>query len=125
MEKKEVKTVEDYLDGFPPDTRDLLRKVRETIQKAAPGAQEVISYRMPAYKLKGVLVYFAGYRHHIGFYPGASGIQAFQSELTPYKWARGSVQFPLDRPVPFKLIDDIVRYRVRENLQKSKSRNKK
>jgi len=125
MEKNEIKTVEDYLAGFPPGTRKLLRKVRETIQKAAPEAEEVISYRMPAYKLNGVLVYFTGYQNHIGLYPTASGIQAFQSELTPFKWAKGSVQFPLDRPVPFNLIDKMVQFRVRENLQKFRSRNKK
>lgn len=125
MEKKELKTVEDYLAGFPPETRELLRKVRVTIQKAAPEAEEVISYGMPAYKLNGVLVYFAGYQNHIGFYPTASGIQAFQSELGPYKWAKGSVQFPLDRPVPFNLIDKMVQFRVRENLLKFRSRNKK
>jgi uncharacterized protein YdhG (YjbR/CyaY superfamily) len=118
MQKTEIKTVDEYIAGFPTDIQIILKKVKETIQKAAPEAIEVISYGMPAYKLNGILVYFAAYKNHIGFYPTASGIETFQSELTPFKWAKGSVQFPLDRPIPFRLIDKMVRYRVRENLQK-------
>ncbi len=118
MQKTEIKTVEEYIAGFPTDIQIILQKVKETIQKAAPEAVEVISYGMPAYKLNGILVYFAAYKKHIGFYPTASGIEAFQSELAPFKWAKGSVQFPFDQPISFRLIDKMVRYRVRENLQK-------
>jgi len=117
MEKREIKTAEDYIAGFPPDTRELLRKAREKIQKADPEAEEMISYGMSASKLNGVLVYYAGYQNHIGFYTTTSRIQAFQSELTPYQWAKGSVQLPLYRPIPFTLIDKMVRLRIRENLQ--------
>jgi len=122
MQKKEIKTVEDYITGSPSNTQRLLRKVRATIQEAAPEAEEVISYGMPAYKLNGILVYFAAYKNHIGFYPTPKGIEAFKPELASYQWAKGSVQFPLDKPMPLKLIKRIVRFRVRENLSKSKSK---
>jgi uncharacterized protein YdhG (YjbR/CyaY superfamily) len=124
MEKTDIKNVEEYVAGFHPGTGKLIEKVRATIKAAAPGAEEVISYRMPAYKLNGILVYFAAYKNHIGFYPTSKGIEAFKSELTPYKWAKGSIQFRLDQPIPYKLIDRIVRYRVKENRQKIKSTKK-
>ena len=110
--------VDSYISDFPPATQALLEKLRETIRKAAPDAEECISYAMPAYKLNGMLVYFAGYPRHIGFYPGAGGIAAFKDELSDYKWAKGSVQFPLDRPLSLKLIARIVKFRVEENLKK-------
>lgn len=116
--------VDDYISGFPAGTQLMLEQMRETTQTAAPDADEVISYAMPAYKLNGMLVYFAGYAKHIGFYPGAAGIAEFKKELSPYKWAKGSVQFPLDRPLPLKLITRIVKFRVKENAQKAKIRKK-
>jgi uncharacterized protein YdhG (YjbR/CyaY superfamily) len=115
---------EAYLAGFPEETRELLKEVRMTIIKAAPHAQEVISYGMPAFKLNGMLVWFAAYSKHIGFYPGASGIQAFKQELSVYKGAKGSVQFPLDKPLPTRLIEDIVKFRLAENLHKAKHKTK-
>jgi uncharacterized protein YdhG (YjbR/CyaY superfamily) len=107
-----------YISGFPESTREKLELLREIIKKNAPGATEVISYQMPAFKLNGILVYYAGYRNHIGFYPTGSGIKAFEPVLSGYKWSRGTIQFPLDKPLPLELISEIVRYRVSENLSK-------
>jgi uncharacterized protein YdhG (YjbR/CyaY superfamily) len=109
--------VDEYIAGFPKDTQKMLKQLRETIIKAAPGAEELISYQMPAYKYHGTLVYFAGYKNHIGFYPTASGIEAFKKELSVYKGAKGSVQFPLDKPLPVSLISKIVKFRMKENLE--------
>ena len=106
--------VDEYIASFPEKTQKLLKQLRSAVKSAAPEADEVISYSMPAYKLKRILLYFAGHKNHIGFYPGASGIEAFKKELSLYKGAKGSVQFPLDKPLPLELITDIVRYRVNE-----------
>lgn len=111
-----------YIAGFPVETQVILENIRETIKKAAPDAEEVISYKMPAYKLKGILVYFAAYKNHIGFYPTGRGIEAFKNELTKYKWSKGTIQFPLNKPIPFGLITKIVKFRVKENLQKVKKK---
>lgn len=102
----------------------MLEQMRTAITEAAPHAEEAISYAMPAYRLNGMLVYFAGYAKHIGFYPGAGAIAVFKKELSVYKGAKGSVQFPLDRPLPLKLIERIVKFRVEENLKKAKLRKK-
>lgn len=107
-----------YIAGFPPETRELLTQVRKTIQNATPEAEEVISYQMPAYKFHGILVYFAGYKNHIGFYPTGSGIINFKDELSSYKTSKGTVQFPLDQPLPLELIAEMVKFRVAENLEK-------
>ena len=117
-------SIEEYISSFPKETQALLEQVRETIRKAAPTASEVISYQMPAYKLNGILVWFAAYSKHIGFYPGASGIEAFKKELSIYKGAKGSVQFPLDKPLPLELISKIVLFRIHENLQREKAKKK-
>ena len=124
MKTKEVKNVDDYIAMFPVETRVLLEELRATIRKAAPKAEEVISYHMPAYKLNGMLVYFAGYEKHLGFYPTPSGIVAFKKELSVYKSAKGSVQFLLDTPLPRALITQIVKFRVKENQAKEKSKKK-
>jgi uncharacterized protein YdhG (YjbR/CyaY superfamily) len=114
--KGNFKTVDDYIHSFPQSTQLLLSKVRETIQKGAPEAVESISYQMPAYKLNGKpLVYFAGYEKHIGFYATPTGHEQFAAELAKYKQGKGSVQFPLDKPIPYKLIERIVKFRVKEN----------
>ena len=99
--------------------------MRATIKKAAPKAEEVISYGMPAYRLDGVLVYFAGYGKHIGFYPTGRGVAAFQQELTKYKTSKGAIQFPLDKPLPLALITKIVRFRVKDNLDRPGPKKKK
>lgn len=117
--------VDRYIAAFPPPTQNLLEQMRSTILKAAPGVEEVIGYKMPAYRLHGVLVYFAGYKGHIGFYPSGSGIAAFKKELSVYKGAKGSVQFPLDEPLPVSLITKIVKLRVKENLEKAKEKELK
>lgn len=116
--------IDAYIAGFPEDVRQILEKIRSTIRKAAPQAQETIKYRMPTYVLEGNLVHFAGYKNHIGFYPTPSGIENFKQELSVYKWAKGSVQFPLNQPIPYELIRTIVTFRVQENLENAASKKK-
>ena len=111
--------IDTYIAAFPKETQQLLQQIRTAIKKAAPKAEEVISYGMPGFKLNGMLVWFAGYKNHIGFYPKPSGIEAFKKELSVYKYAKGSVQFPLDKPLPMALITKVVKFRVAENLQKA------
>ena len=120
-----VNDVDKYIAGFPETTQYLLNKVRAAIIKAAPEAEEVISYQMPAYKYQGMLVFFAGYKNHIGFYPGAGGIEAFKKEIAGYKNAKGSVQFPPDKPMPVKLITQIVKFRLQQNKEKAAVKKKK
>lgn len=110
--------INNYIAGFPEKTQKLLEQLRATIIKSAPEAEEVISYKMPAYKLHRMLLYFAAYKNHIGFYPTSSAIKIFEKELSLFKGAKGSVQFPLDKPLPLQLITKIVKYRVKENLEK-------
>ena len=122
---QKFQTVDEYLGSFPESTKRILKEIRKTIKKAAPSAEESISYNMPAFKFHGVLVYYAGYQHHIGFYPTPSGIEAFKKELSEYVSAKGSVQFPIDKPMPLDLISEIVKFRVEENLEKEKTKLKK
>jgi uncharacterized protein YdhG (YjbR/CyaY superfamily) len=112
-------TVDTYIAACPPEVRKVVRKLRAVIRKAAPGAEERISYGMPAFFQGRVLVYFAAWKNHIGFYPTGSGIAAFERELKGYVHAKGSIQFPLDEPVPYDLVTKIVRFRVRVVKQKS------
>jgi uncharacterized protein YdhG (YjbR/CyaY superfamily) len=111
-------TIDAYIAQFPTDVQQILGKVRAAIKQAAPNAEERISYRMPAFYLNGYLVGFAAHRHHVGFYPAPSGMEAFVEELSAYQGAKGSVQFPLDKPIPYELIGKIVEYRAAENLKK-------
>ncbi len=120
----EPKTIDEYIAGYPREVQAILQKVRQTIKKAAPGAEETIKYRMPTFMLNGNLVYFAGFKNHVGFYPIPSGVKEFKKELSVYKQGRGSVQFPLDKPIPYALIARIVKFRVKENLAKAKARKK-
>lgn len=122
--KSTYTTIDEYIATFPADVQAILQKVRETIHKAAPEATEAISYQMPTFKLNGNLVHFAAFKNHIGFYPVPSGIEKFKKELSTYKGAKGSVQFPLDRPIPYTLISKIVKFRVKENLEKAKAKRK-
>src|SRR5579863_6432559 len=108
------RSVDEYIASFPKETQRLLSELRKTIKAAAPNAEEVISYQMPAYKQKGILVYFAGYKNHIGFYPTASGILNFKKEIEKYTWSKGAVQFPLTEKLPVTLIAQIVKFRVLE-----------
>src|ERR1051325_8151997 len=110
----EPQTIDEYIAGFPEDVQKILEKVRETIK-----------YQMPTFILNGNLVYFAGFKNHIGFYPIPTGIEKFKKELSVYKQGKGSVQFPLDQPIPYDLIRKIVKFRVRENLEKAKAKSKK
>ncbi len=120
-----MKNVEQYIATFPEATQLMLQELRACIKKNAPDAEEVISYQMPAYKLHGMLVYFAGYKNHIGFYPGASPIISFQKELQSHKNAKGSVQFPLDKKLPLTLIARMVKFKLKENMEKHKSKKLK
>ncbi|MFZ1730863.1 MAG: DUF1801 domain-containing protein [Bacteroidota bacterium] len=110
-----INSIDEYIDGFPEDIRNKLSEMRAAIGETAPDAVEVISYRMPAFHHNGVLVYFAAYKNHIGFYPTASGIAHFVDEFQGYTFSKGAVQFPLDKPLPLALIRKIVRFRLEEN----------
>ena len=110
--------VNEYISGFPPEVREKLEEIREIIRKAAPEAKEVISYSMPAVRQNGILVYYAAYTSHIGFYPTASGIENFKSEFSEYKSSKGAVQFPLNKPLPADLITRIVKFRLKETSSK-------
>jgi len=114
-----AENVDAYIARFAPTTQKLLKQLRATIKKAAPLAEELISYGMPAYKYHGILVYFAGYEHHIGFYPTASGIENFKKEIAGFKHSKGAVQFPPDKPLPLSLVTAIVKFRVQLNLEKA------
>jgi uncharacterized protein YdhG (YjbR/CyaY superfamily) len=120
--KIHFKDIDSYILAQPIEVRERLEAIRHAIKSAAPKAEEVISYNMPAFKLHGMLVYFAVFKHHIGFYPFTTAITEFQKELSVYKGAKGSVQFPLDKPVPITLIKKIIKFRVKENLEKFKSK---
>ena len=111
--------IDEYISNFPESTQQMLQQMRAAISKAAPKAEEAISYAMPTFKLHGNLVHFAGYKHHIGFYPGAGGIAAFKDDINKYKNAKGSVQFPLDQPLPLALVTKITKYRVNQNMEKA------
>jgi uncharacterized protein YdhG (YjbR/CyaY superfamily) len=118
---KKFSSIDEYIKSFPKNIQTILEKMRQTIREAAPEAVEAISYQMPTFKLNGKnLVHFAAFENHIGFYPVPSGIEAFKKELSPYKQGKGSVQFPLEKPIPYDLVEKIVKYRVKENLEKLK-----
>jgi uncharacterized protein YdhG (YjbR/CyaY superfamily) len=114
------KDIDSYIQAQPIEVRERLEAIRQAIKATAPKAEEVISYNMPAFKFHGTLVYFAVFKHHIGFYPFTTAITEFQKEISSYKNAKGSVQFPLDKPVPITLIKKIIKFRVKENLEKFK-----
>ena len=116
--KNEIASIDQYIRQFPEQVQAMLSELRSVISRAAPHATEKISYQMPCFYLHGNLVYFAAYKQHIGFYPTQSGIEAFQDQLEGYKSSKGSIQFPLDQPLPLKLVKVIVEFRVRENSAK-------
>ena len=121
--KQSISTVDEYISSFPEEIQPILKRVRNTIRMAAPDAAESISYGMPAFKTHGKpLVFFAAYKHHIGFYATPTGHAEFSDELSIYKQGKGSVQFPLDKPLPLELIRKITEFRVRENISKSKGK---
>lgn len=116
--------IDEYIADFPKDVQKILEQVRTTIKKAAPEAEEAIKYAIPTFMLNGNLVHFAAFKNHIGFYPAPMGIELFKEELSAYKGGKGSVQFPLDEPMPLELISKIVKFRVAQNLEKA-TKNKK
>ncbi|WP_341281191.1 DUF1801 domain-containing protein [Paenibacillus sp. FSL H8-0537] len=118
-------TIDEYIAGHPQEIQALLQEMRKVIKEAAPEATEKISYQMPTFALHGNLVHFAAYKNHIGFYPAPRGIEAFKEELSVYKGAKGSVQFPLDKPLPYELIGRIVAFRVAENIKKAQEKRSK
>ena len=121
--KPTPRNIDEYCKGFPKETQQLLAQLRTTIRKCAPGAVEIISYGMPAFKLNNKpLVYFAAYKNHIGFYPGASPVIVFKNELKVYKTSKGAIQFPLDKPLPPALVKKIVKYKVSENMVKAQKK---
>ena len=124
-DKTRSKDIDKFIAGFPKEVQEMLEKVRETIREAAPEAEETINYGIPTFTLKGNLVHFSGFKNHIGFYPTPSGIEKFKKELSAYEMAKGSVKFPLDQPVPYDLITKIVKFRVKENLEKAEAKRKK
>ncbi|WP_184544861.1 iron chaperone [Mucilaginibacter sp. FT3.2] len=115
-------SIDEYISGFPEDIQKILQQVRITIKNAAPGAEEKISYTMPAFTLHGILIYFAGFKNHVGLYPTPTGINEFKEELSVYKGAKGSVQFPIDKPMPLHLITRITQFMVKRNLEKVKKK---
>ena len=119
-EKGLFRTVDEYIALHPPTVKSGLDLLRKTIKSAAPGAEEMISYQMPAYKFKGMLAFFSAAKKHYGFYPTASPIIAFREKLKSYETSKGAVRFPLDKPIPVKLITAMVKWKVRENLAKEK-----
>jgi len=117
---KKFTTIDEYIAGFPQDVQQVLRELRAVIKQAAPQATERISYGMPGFYQNGMLVWFGGHAHHIGFYPTGEGVEVFKEELSGYKSSKGAVQFPLDQPMPYELIRRIVKHRVEQNTRKVK-----
>ncbi len=113
-------TIDEYIAAFSPEVRTILENMRQTIRKTAPDATEKISYQMPTFYLNGNLVHFAAFKHHIGFYPTASGVRAFQNELGNYKTSKGAIQFPIDKPMPLGLVKRVIEFRVNENSIKKR-----
>ena len=123
-DKTKPDNIDEYIAAFPQDIQERLQAIRAIVREAAPDAEETIKYQMPTFMLKGNLVHFAAFKNHIGLYPTPSGIEAFQKELSVYKGAKGSIQFPLDQPLPLELIGKIVRFRAAENLEKAAAKSK-
>ena len=118
-------SIDEYILNFPPEVQEILKSLRKVIKEAAPVAEEKISWQMPTFALHGNLVHFAAFKNHIGFYPAPTGIEAFKEELSQYKGAKGSVQFPIEKPLPYELISKIVKFRVAENIKQAEGKAKK
>ena len=118
------KTVDEYFSAFPPKTRNILKALRKTIREVAPHAEELISYNMPSFKLHGMLVYYAAYDRHIGFYPTSSPMKVFKDELADYKTSKGAIQFPIEKAIPATLVKKIVKFRIKEILEKEAKKKK-
>jgi len=124
MQNIKYTTIDEYISSFPKNIQKMLGDVRSVIRKVAPDSVEAISYGIPTFKLNGNLVHFAAFKNHIGFYPAPNGIEEFEKELSVYKQGKGSVQFPVDKPLPLDLISKIVKYRVKKNSEKNSTRKK-
>jgi uncharacterized protein YdhG (YjbR/CyaY superfamily) len=122
--KKTFKTIDEYIATFPKNTQTVLQELRQVIRESAPEAEEAISYQMPAFKQNGVLVWFAAFKNHIGFFPKTSVIEAFKDELASYKVSKGTIRFTLDKPIPYELVRKIVKIRVKENTGKAQKTGK-
>ena len=118
--KKEYKTIDEYIALFPKDIQKILQQLRLAIRDSAPDAVEAINYQMPTFKLNGNLIHFAAAKSHIGFYPTPSAIEAFEEELSDYEVSKGTVRFPMNKPIPLDLVKRIVRFRVKENMSTNK-----
>ena len=125
LQKGKFSTVDEYIALHPSPIRTGLALLRKTIKKAAPGAEEMISYQMPAYKLNGMLVFFSAAKTHYGFYPGTGPVIAFKEKIKAFETSKGTIRFPFDKPIPVKLITEIVKWRVKENLKKAEIRKSK
>jgi uncharacterized protein YdhG (YjbR/CyaY superfamily) len=123
--EQKPQNIDEYIAGFSPDVQEILQKIRRMVKKAAPEATETIKYQMPTFMLKGNLVYFAAFKNHIGFFPPVNGNEKLKSELSVYEGPKGSLKFPLDKPIPYDLIRRIINIRVRENLEKAGAKQKK
>jgi uncharacterized protein YdhG (YjbR/CyaY superfamily) len=119
--KKHFATVDEYIASFPKEIQKILESIRQTIRSSAPNAKETVSYQMPTFRLKGILVHFAAHKNHIGFYPTPSAITEFSKKLSNYKFSKGSIKFPLKEPIPLDLIKEIIEFRVKENKEKIRS----
>jgi uncharacterized protein YdhG (YjbR/CyaY superfamily) len=118
ISKKDFKTIDEYIATFPKDVQVILKEFRREVREAAPNSEETISYQMPAFKQNGILVWFAAFKNHIGFFPKVSAIEAFKDELSGYELSKGTIRFPLNKPIPFDLVKRIVMFRVKENLDR-------
>jgi uncharacterized protein YdhG (YjbR/CyaY superfamily) len=118
-DRRTPKTIDEYIAAFSPEVREILEKVRQVVRRAAPDAQEAISYQIPTFKLNGALVYFAAFRKHIGFYPPVKGDARLEKAVSPYAGEKGNLRFPLDQPIPYELIERIAKLRVKQNLAKT------
>lgn len=116
--RKGFKNIDEYIATFPKNMQTILQELRQVIRDVAPEAEEAISYQIPTFKLNGNLVHFAAFKNHISFFPTSSGVEAFQKELSNYQTSKGTIRFPLDKPIPFDLVKKIVKYRVKENLER-------
>ena len=120
MDNQKYKTIDEYVNAAAKEVQPVLQELRRVIHEAAPAAQELISYNMPAFRQNGILVYFAAFKNHIGFFPTSSGVATFTKELAAYDTSKGTVRFPLDEAIPYALVTKIVKFRVQENLNKKK-----
>ena len=122
-QRRRFYTIDEYIGTFPKGIQEVLQELRRAVRKAAPEAEEAISYQIPTFKLNGNLVHFAAFKNHIGFFPTSSGIRAFKKGLSGYELSKGTVRFPLDKPLPLSLVSRIVKFRAKENLAKAKKSN--